>query len=563
MSLITGTGPLFLAAEIEVYQPPSGSDAAPGQAHGVLPHGVLSLTSPIVADTATVRASDVGYVTRETDAGGLQVYPPILISGVELDRAMDLAPNGQGAAAGWGSLRLANDRDALTALALTRNADGRPVRLRIGRKVALAANGAFLDWRDPPLADTLPVLAGIAAGWSVDETELRLSLRDPTYWIERPADGATYGGTGGLDGNTALAGKRKPRLRGGSAADPVREISPQLVDPVAGIYQISDAPGAVVALYERGLAGGITFNASVADITAAAPPAARYNVESSARGLFIRLGTFPPAGVITVDAWGAFPDSTAPSVAATVALELLEQDLAVPPGLINTASFATLAAAAPWAAGVFLITDEPLDGVSVVGQLLRSSAGRLVPSRAGQLTAVSLAPVPAGALPAASFTTAEIVSCTPRPLSPPLSPPPFRMRVGWGRNFTTQTSALAPTLTGARIQDLAQTWRVAAANATAVSNAWRRPSDPPLVETSLTNATHAAALATLLRDLWCVAGERRLYDVTVPLTLALARDLGDVVSLTFPGPLASGGVGRIVGEQIRTLDDLATFQVLV
>jgi hypothetical protein len=60
-----------------------------------------------------------------------------------------------------------------------------------------------------------------------------------------------------------------------------------------------------------------------------------------------------------------------------------------------------------------------------------------------------------------------------------------------------------------------------------------------------------------------VAGERRLYDVAVPLPLALARDLGDVVSLTFPGPLASGAVGRIVGEQIRTIDDLVTFQVLI
>jgi hypothetical protein len=51
--------------------------------------------------------------------------------------------------------------------------------------------------------------------------------------------------------------------------------------------------------------------------------------------------------------------------------------------------------------------------------------------------------------------------------------------------------------------------------------------------------------------------------VAVPLPLALARDLGDVVSLTFPGPLASGAVGRIVGEQIRTIDDLVTFQVLI
>lgn len=559
MSLTAGTGPLFLAAEIEVYQPPSGVDAAPGQAHGVLPHGALSIDAAVIADTATLLASDLGYVTREGDAGGLRVFPPILASGVELDRAMDLAPTGQGAAAGWGSIRLANDNGALTTLATTRNADGRPVRLRIGRKVPLA-HGVM---QDPPLADTLPLLSGIAAGWSVDEAELRLQLRDPTYWLERLADGATYAGTGGLDGTAALAAKRKPRLRGGSAANPVREISPVLVDPVAGIYQVSDAPGGIVALYERGLAGGITLNAVVADITAAAPPAARYNVESSARGLFIRLGTFPPAGVITVDAWGSFPDTAAPSVAATVALELLEQDLAVPPEFIAAASFGTLATAAPWAAGVFLGVDEPLDGLQAVGQLLRSSAGRLVPSRDGRLTAVSLAPVPAGALPVASFTTTQIVSCAPRPLSPPLSPPPFRMRVGWGRNFTTQTSDLAPTLSGARRQELAETWRVAAAASTAVGNAWRRPSDPPLVETSLTNGTHAAALATLLRDLWCIPQERRLFDVSIPLPLALSRDLGDVVSVTYPGPLAQGAVGRIVGEQIRTLDDLATLQVLI
>ena len=56
---------------------------------------------------------------------------------------------------------------------------------------------------------------------------------------------------------------------------------------------------------------------------------------------------------------------------------------------------------------------------------------------------------------------------------------------------------------------------------------------------------------------------RRLYDVSLPLPLALARDLGDVVALTYPGPLAAGALGRIVGEQIRTADSLATLQVLV
>jgi hypothetical protein len=41
-----------------------------------------------------------------------------------------------------------------------------------------------------------------------------------------------------------------------------------------------------------------------------------------------------------------------------------------------------------------------------------------------------------------------------------------------------------------------------------------------------------------------------------------ARDLGDVVSVTYPGPLATTLLGRIVGEQLRTADNIATLQVL-
>jgi hypothetical protein len=553
--ILSGSGPLFLAAEIDTFLPGTGSAAAPGEAYGVLPEGVLSLLPYSAGDSAVIRASDLGYVTREADAGGLQVYPPILSSGVEIDRAMDLAPDGQGAAAGWGSIRLANDAGALTALGAARNADGRVVRLRLGRKIGD-------NWGDPPLASTVTILSGFGAGWVVDEAELRLDLRDPTYWIERPVDRATFAGTGGLEGTAALAGKRRPYLRGGSGSDPVREVSPVLVDPVLGIYQVSDQRGTVVALYERGLSGGIVLNANVADITAAAPPAGTYNVESSGRGLFIRLGTFPPAGVITVDAVGAFPDATTPSAAASVALEILRQDLGVPAVNLDAASFTALATASPWPAGVYVGPEEPLDGRQVVGLLLRSSAARLVPRRDGTLGATMLRAVGA-ALSVAYWTDAEIVACTPRPLPAPMGPPPFRVRVGWGRNFTTQTSDLAPTLPGARRQILAETWRVATGANAAVTTAFRRPSDPALVETAITNATAAQALADALRDLWCVSPGRQLFDVTLPSTIALARDIGQVVSIAYPGPLASGAVGRIVGEQIRTADDIVTLQVLV
>jgi hypothetical protein len=556
--LVDEPGLAFLAAEVEVFQPGAVNATDPALAWGEAEWGSLTEQPALLADFTILRASDAGWVTRENDPAGLQAYPPILTSGVDLDRRMDLAPDGRAAAWGWGQLRFADEGGALASLAGTRNADGRPVRVRMGRK-QLLPHGV---WRDPAWAETAELISGLGAGWRLDGQDLVLALRDPSWWLERPADGASYAGTGGLEGGAALAGKRKPRLRGGSAAHPVREIAPLLVDPVAGIYQVSDAAGGIVALYERGLAGGITLNAVVADITAAAPPAATYNVESSARGLFIRLGTFPPAGQITVDAWGGFASGAAPSSAAEVALELLRQDFAVPAEYLDAGSFLGLAGAAAWPAGVW-VGDEAPDALDLVGLLLRSAAARLVPRRNGRLAAIGLRAFGGGALPVAAYSPDQIVNCVPLDLGLPLSPPPARIRVGHSRFHTTQTSDLAPTLSGARRQDLAEAWRVTTAASADVLVAWRRPSEPSVVETALTSAAAAQSLSDTLRDLWCVAVGRRLYDVTLPLAYALRHDIGEPVTITWPGTLPVPALGRIVGEQLRTADNLAILQVLV
>jgi hypothetical protein len=50
-----------------------------------------------------------------------------------------------------------------------------------------------------------------------------------------------------------------------------------------------------------------------------------------------------------------------------------------------------------------------------------------------------------------------------------------------------------------------------------------------------------------MSDLWSVLGVRHRHDVSLPM--ALARDLWDVVPLTYPGSLPAAVVGCIVGEQ--------------
>ncbi|MGG5819650.1 hypothetical protein [Falsiroseomonas sp. HW251] len=554
--LAEDSGPVVLIAELDAYRPGSTATIL-GEAALVLPALALTTTPVTLDDYATIRASDAGYVTRNTDPAGVQAYPPILSSGLEIDRQMDLTPNGAGAAAGWGSIRLADD-GSLAALVAARNIDARPIRIRLGRKQLLPHG----YWRDPAWTETAELVVGLGAAWRLTEREMTVAFRDPGYWLDHPVDGSAYAGTGGLESSAALAGKRKPKLRGGTAGNPVREILAVLVNETSGIYQVSDATGGIVALYERGLSGGITLNANVADITASAPPAGTYNVESSARGLFVRLGTFPPAGLITVDAWGAFPDGTAPSTAAAVALQWLRQDLGMPEALIDAGSFTGLAAACAWTAGDWLF-DQPVTGRELVGRLLRSSAARLVPRRTGRLAAVALTALPAGTVPVATYTTAQIVACTPRDPGPPLAPPPYRVRVGVQRYHQTQNSDLAPTLSGTRRQNLAEAYRVRSAAGAGILTAWRRPSDPALVETSLTSTADGDNLAAALRDLWSIAAGRRLWDVTLPLPYALRHDIGEPIVIAYPGPLVAGALGRIVGEQIRTADALATLQVLV
>ncbi len=137
------------------------------------------------------------------------------------------------------------------------------------------------------------------------------------------------------------------------------------------------------------------------------------------------------------------------------------------------------------------------------------------------------------------------------------------IRVGYQRFNATQTAGLAPTLSGERVQALAEEWRIATAAAPDVLAAWRRPPDPALVETAVLDLADAQALADALRDLWGVPAGRRLFDVQLPLAFALRHDIGDPVRITYPGVLAAGALGRIVGEQLRTAEGTATLQVLV
>lgn len=537
----------FYACKLEIYIPGSSTAVASNLPWSSRPFAVAP-DMVVVESTNTVRVSDVGY--RDATDG---VYPPLLSRAFDYDRSVALQPGADAVGASWGTMTLLNPSGTWDGVAASRSCDGRPVTIYAGYKAFDASRGIQVD---PAFASLVPVFQGIAKGWFLSETELEIPLTDATYFIEKPLQSTFYLGTGGYEGPTTLTGAPKPKTRGGTASYPITNVTPVLVDATNLIYQYNDAAGTVVNLYEGG-AVTYTSGGNVADLYASPPAPGQFKTDN-ARGLF-RLGT-KPVRPITADVTGSFAVAGAQTTAANIAINLLLEDAATPPGNIDTASFSALNTAYPWISGYYF--DTEIDVTEAVSLFLRSVGAKLIAARDGKLKAVPLRAVATSATPAATWTTSEIVTLSPQRMGEPLDPPADLWRIGWGMNHTIQNTDLTPTIADARKSLIANDWQIAGYFSADVNAAYRRPSRPAVVPTALLVQADAATLATSTGGLW--SNRRRLYSVELPIEVGLLRDLGDIVRITYPmDDLISGKLGIVVGEKYRSTDATMTFQVLV
>ena len=542
-------GTVYLA-EVDTYLPAIvTAGVSPG--HGTNPHGVLPVS--VTAASGTIYASDTGYRSRSTDAGGVVAYPPIMDQAFAIDRRINLDPAASAAAAAWGTISLSNTDGRFDSLVAAQNSDGREVRIYFGAKSYDQARGY---WVDPAKASLAAAFKGIAQPWTLGIETLDIPLRDATYWLERPISSSLYTGAGGLNGGADLTGKPLPKARGGTSTYPIRNVAPVLVDATALIYQYSDGPGTVQALYEGGDTN-IVFDSNTTNLYAGSTPAGKYRTDNS-RGLF-QLGS-TAVRQITVDVTGQFPTAGVQTTAFAIARYLLTEDAALPTSYLDTSTFTTLDAAYPYVSGLWIGPDDQIDGATAAAFILGGFGAKLFPKIDGTLSAFALR-APAG-MPVISLSAATVISVTPRDLPSMLYPPPFRIRVGYQRAWAVQTSGLSPLATAARQSFVGTQWRVNGASSSTILSAYRRPNDPAVIGGGLLNGADATTAATDMLALW--ATRRRLYDVTIPVLTGLSLDLGNLISLTFPlDNLRGGALGVIVGAQLRSQDSTITFQVLV
>ncbi|WP_419900657.1 hypothetical protein [Roseomonas sp. USHLN139] len=543
--------------EIELYRPGAGAGAR--YARGIRPLGLPPAGAPLEA-TATLRASDTGYRTRNTDPGGVAAYPPTLDSALEIQEALNLEPGNSAVAWSAGSVQLLNPTGEYDQTEGFFNADRRVVRIRRGRRAQDAARGIEVD---PAYSGLATLFTGLGQPWVAGENLLTLPIRDASYWTEQPLLTGLYAGTGGYQGTVDLEGQPIPKLRGGRVGNPVLNVKPVLVDRSIGLYQVSDGPGLIAAVYDAGDAW-TDRAADTTDPYGSVPPAGHWRSCSLPTGLYVQTGTPLQEGrELTCDAVGDFPVAGPMTYAANLVRYLLTEDAGLPLSLLDVPSFTAAIAEAPFYTGDFWT--DPVQVVEAIAPILASIGAQLVPTPEGKLALVLLRAVPADAVPAARLTAGQMLAA-PRPVGLPtsLAPSPWRWRIGHSRNNTVQASnTLDPDVTDARRAFLAQTDQVALAwQDTALLQAYRVPNDPAVVSTRLLTKADATEVGQAFGELW--GKDRRLFEIPLDIDDALSLPLGTIVHVDYPiRSLRNGTLCRIVRRNISLKSRTITLTVLV
>jgi len=478
-------------------------------------------------------AANREFISRSTDQIANQPILGTLERNIQFDHSI-VGQNGFDAVTlGWGEITLIN-ADGYYDFVIRRYVAGRRVVLKMG------IEGAAYD-------DYFIVFDGVASGVHVEKGVVRVYLRDGTYKLETPAQSTVYGGTGGLDGTEELRGKRAPRAFGYC-----RNVRPAFVSPTLKLFQVHDGSvQAISAVYSMGKA--VTFDQDYADAAAlmsATVPAGRY-ATCIAAGLF-RVN-FILEGDITADVEGDNADGFI-STSADIVRRLLSSVIAVP-GDLDVFSFNTVNTLQPAPIGYYL--DEASDAkiADVIADIMGKIGGYGGFQREGKFE-VQLFRAPAG-VPTARYDDIDIIEIKREKLPDGISPPPYRYRVAWGRNYLVQTgAAVAGDVSEDRRAFLEQQYRLAASLATdsaQIVSDYPQAQDPSVIEGYFRDEADAATEAQRLLDLYGKSSFS-LYRITLKQKPFVHR-IGDLVLVTYPRwDLVDGRLLRIVSisERLET-----------
>lgn len=478
---------------------------------------------------ATLRYADKPMTTSADDLPAHSWWDGRATSPLSIERGIPIAPEATDrTSVELGRVDIANADGGLDDLPERYDISGRQVIVR-------ALHRDLPGWRHSASA---LLVDGLGTAWEADRQTLTLTVEGQAGWADKPLQSRLYAGTGGPEGGEDLAGKPLPVLFGRA-----RNIEPVLIDPI-GIYQAHHRQmRGILAVRDKGFAiepSGDDYP-SFTDLKAATVSAGTYATCIS--GGYLRLGTYPPVGVITVDADGDAVGGWA-ATTADVVLRLLVDHAAVDLSRIDLEAVAALAVAVPGLIGWYQGTEtttvgEVLDRITRAAGAWWGSDGRgLV--EVGRLTLPRVTP---------DYVLGQtIILETPERLDLPdsIAQPSWRRRVGWRRNWRVQGAAdlpEAPVEPAVPREFLSEQWRVATAVDTSLLADRLRAIDADVIEACFDAQGDAQALADHLLSLY---GRPALaLSITVPPllaeevvdgvpTLRRAVRIGSTIRVTYP-----------------------------
>ena len=348
-----------------------------------------------------------------------------------------------------------------------------------------------------------------------DAEVLNLSLLDKLQRLNNPVTEATLGG----------ATDNKDRLLP-LAFGECHNVSPLLTVPSTLTYQYHD--GAAERLIEvRDNGAPITTYTS-----------------SLATGKFTL--TAAPVGQITADVQGAKPSGTYSANISTLVQHIVQTygpaSTRFSSGDLDASNLSAFASACPQPVGLCL-TDRS-NVLQVCQELAASVGAQIVVTTLGKLRLVQLA------LPASGTPTAVTAQDFDEHSLHVAERPAVRAtaKLGWGRNWSVQTSGLATGLPASSAAALGQgVLSVTSSDATATS-VYKLGTQPEPVDTLLVVESDATTEAARRRDLWKTP--RQIYEARYRAHLLLT-ELGDAITLTHARFGLSGGVTGLVTHVAR------------
>lgn len=482
--------------------------------------------------------SDGRFVTKATDTPAHQDFDTSIIDPGSLGiSAFSDGRTGGSTKLESGELILANI-DGQYDSWVNYSFDGRPITIYSGPDDAAYPSGFAKVFTG--------TMESIDALWD----KIIIRMRDKQYLFSLPLLTTKYLGNNvapnGVEGATNdIKDTVKPRVYGKVFNVPCTPVNTSKL-----IYQVSDGlVNSINAVYDRG--GALTPGTDYATnaLLQSATPAASSFDTCKAEGLF-RLGS-TPAGTITADV-------TQGATAANRTVAQIVKAMALAAGVsgsdISAADVASLDTLNSSEAGIHINDDTTFQ--SCIDQLLSSIGGYCSFDSLGVLRMGRLS-IPSGT-PVVDIQEYDILEGVERSSPRDINVPVFRVNVNHNKNYTTQTTDVAGSVTAERRAYLEKEWRTAKAEDISVKTQWLL-ADEYTIESLIVSSASAATEAA--RQLAIYKTPKSIYELSVSLDLFAQSGMKimDVVSLNVPRFNLVGKPLRLLGYRL----EIATSKVII